>query len=387
MLSNLERIVKSTLEVVNDLKKADVAQKTAAAASKAVEKPHANNVTQITVDELAEKIDARKSQSLLGRVDFSGKTLQQDKDRLRPLSADLYVFSYYLEQAETLGHLSSTDPVKLKKAKDNITIYLKYLNETALKMDLQTPQLSPEEHLKKAIEDDDIALFEASIARGADINKKTDGAVPIVSAANKNTLTFLRRLLELPQLNVNTEDIEGHKALSRLMRNEALFSKDPTQKIYFDITVGEMITRGATGESKTSSIGNDSNVLNQTATSITASYRDAFKAIRSGSQKSTLAEPQIDRIQHMIGTLKKEVDGSNFLNFNKDRKNVKIEALEALLKHCADGVSVKDAVIQVQTKFPSATMGKFSTRTADLLNDLAGGDIDSTEQKKSGPGS
>lgn len=83
--------------------------------------------------------------------------------------------------------------------------------------------------------------------------------------------------------------------------------------------------------------------------------------------KSALSSKQQDEIHDVIERLHGEINSC--WAFNKDVKQIKIDALNTLLIE-AESKSIAEAIAAVKKAYPRVTEGKFSTRTADLLERL-----------------
>ncbi|MFC3908676.1 hypothetical protein ACFORL_06245 [Legionella dresdenensis] len=87
-----------------------------------------------------------------------------------------------------------------------------------------------------------------------------------------------------------------------------------------------------------------------------------------------IIEKHRDEIENMIRTLTNEKN--SFWSMNKDRKDVKIQALEALLKpeeqnRFAADATPENFVKQILTVYKSADLGFFSNRTGEFLKKIA----------------
>ncbi|CDZ75833.1 hypothetical protein BN59_00092 [Legionella massiliensis] len=88
------------------------------------------------------------------------------------------------------------------------------------------------------------------------------------------------------------------------------------------------------------------------------------------TENSTLSEAQLAAIQEQINALTGEIN-SWWPYPNKDVKAIKVAALEKLVKYANQAISLNDTVTRIKDEFPRATEGSISTRTNDLLEQLA----------------
>lgn len=86
-------------------------------------------------------------------------------------------------------------------------------------------------------------------------------------------------------------------------------------------------------------------------------------------ERSHFNEEQIDAIRAVISGLEREIQ-SCWPYPNKDLKQIKVDALEALIIE-AQTHPIEDAIKAVKKACPRVMEGSFSTRTADLLDRLA----------------
>lgn len=86
------------------------------------------------------------------------------------------------------------------------------------------------------------------------------------------------------------------------------------------------------------------------------------------ASRSNLSSTQLEEIQRTILVLEKEIQ-SCWPYPNKDRKQVKVDALNQLIELCKDK-EVADAVQSVEEDFHGVRDGRISSRTADLLDKL-----------------
>jgi hypothetical protein len=90
---------------------------------------------------------------------------------------------------------------------------------------------------------------------------------------------------------------------------------------------------------------------------------------KAGNQPiSSLSSNQLEKINALKMRLQKEIN-SCWLYPNKDRKQIKIDALLVLIEY-AEKLSITEAVEQVMANYKLAIKGKLSTRTADLFSEL-----------------
>jgi len=101
-----------------------------------------------------------------------------------------------------------------------------------------------------------------------------------------------------------------------------------------------------------------------------------LKASLQDSRKRTTPPDEdkvmnIAKITALIQKLESEAAGSALFNYNKGRKSDKITALNTLLdNYDIKGMSLKEAV-DITRSTEGVLDGKWSTRTADLLNELS----------------
>lgn len=87
------------------------------------------------------------------------------------------------------------------------------------------------------------------------------------------------------------------------------------------------------------------------------------------AKKSCFSNDQYQQIIDTIIQLQQEID-SWWPYPNKDRKQEKVDGLNALLKYSEIVDNIADAIIHVETNYPSIRSGKLSRRTHHLLDNL-----------------
>lgn len=99
--------------------------------------------------------------------------------------------------------------------------------------------------------------------------------------------------------------------------------------------------------------------------------RQQMNALRQHAQDaaSSLSPEQMIEVREQINQLQKEINSKNPFS-NKAIKAVKLEALNKLIEYSQTD-SVQDAVERVKAEYPTATKGKFGSRTAEILNSFA----------------
>lgn len=90
--------------------------------------------------------------------------------------------------------------------------------------------------------------------------------------------------------------------------------------------------------------------------------------VTTPSPTSSLTTDQLDEIRKIKDNLEKEIL-SSWPYPNKDRKQIKVDALTKLME-VAEKQPLLDALDTVLSEYPQATYGYISTRTADLFNKL-----------------
>ena len=83
---------------------------------------------------------------------------------------------------------------------------------------------------------------------------------------------------------------------------------------------------------------------------------------------SSLNDVQLQKINTLINQLQREID-SCWPYPNKDRKQIKVDALAALIKE-AETTTLAAAMKKIVNDYPDMLKGTISTRTADILKDL-----------------
>ncbi len=98
--------------------------------------------------------------------------------------------------------------------------------------------------------------------------------------------------------------------------------------------------------------------------------QDADTTFEKRPRQSSLSSTDIAEVRALIGALQKEI--TSFWPYpNKQRKQIKVDALECLLEKCTQqGMDVIAAIDEIETEFPESRPGKISTRTLDLFNRL-----------------
>lgn len=85
---------------------------------------------------------------------------------------------------------------------------------------------------------------------------------------------------------------------------------------------------------------------------------------------SQFNDEQLQKIINAMDCLTKEIN-SCWPYPNKDRKAIKVQALRELIDH-SKNEDISAAINAIKVKYPDATAGNLSTRTADLLDELEG---------------
>lgn len=96
---------------------------------------------------------------------------------------------------------------------------------------------------------------------------------------------------------------------------------------------------------------------------------------------SSLPTHLIERITRQIDVLNREIN-SCWPYPNKDRKQIKVDALQSLLSKCEEGQNVTEAINEIKEIYPQVMAGRMSQRTATLLDDIA---RDTTDNRASIP--
>ena len=110
----------------------------------------------------------------------------------------------------------------------------------------------------------------------------------------------------------------------------------------------------------------------QTSTFFQPAKSDQQDKPTSAVEKKSASLPThlIERITRQIDILNHEIN-SCWPYPNKDRKQIKVHALQSLLSKCEEGQNVTEAIKEIKESYPQVMAGRMSQRTATLLNDIA----------------